>query len=375
MTGSPTRTTVLVVSKPICPPWTDSSRVLVRDLVRAGADVAFRVLGTPDFHPAWPGVTWEPVYRHAGRYAPGLRQNLVPLLRLLRPRLGADVLHFFFAPNPRTSAVVRLLSAPRRQRTVQTICSAPSRFDGVARLMFADRVVAVSEHTARRLQVAGVPHVRTIHPGVDPERLVPADPNPYRDALGLQERPVVLFAGDLEESAGVGTLVEAWPRVRAHVPNAVLVMACRPKTAEATVAQQRLRHELAATGTAASVRLLGEVDDMASLLDACDVCVLPVRSLYRKMDVPLVLLEAMALGKPVVTSDVEPLCEVLRVGGGLAAPCGDAEALAARLVEVLTGTDRRAALGAEAREAVRTYWNAARMARQYAALYAELRAA
>ena len=110
----------LLISKPIAPPWHDSGKNLVRDLVRHCPEVAHRVLTTRGFSLDLDHVTEEPLYGKPGAFAPGLLQNARVLARLLRPD-RQQVYHFFFAPNPRTSSVARLALTFKRRATVQTI--------------------------------------------------------------------------------------------------------------------------------------------------------------------------------------------------------------------------------------------------------------
>ncbi len=71
----------LLISKPIVPPWTDSNKNLVRDLARALQRYRGRVL-VPAGSPL-DGVESEPLYAHAGTYAPALSANARVMARLL----------------------------------------------------------------------------------------------------------------------------------------------------------------------------------------------------------------------------------------------------------------------------------------------------
>jgi glycosyltransferase involved in cell wall biosynthesis len=94
------------------------------------------------------------------------------------------------------------------------------------------------------------------------------------------------------------------------------------------------------------VLFLGHRDDISALLAATDAFVLP--SLFE--GTPLALLEAMAAGKPVVTSAIPGSDELVADGEtGLLVPAGDADALAAALKRIVADPELRARLGAAAR--------------------------
>ncbi len=370
--GAPPLGSILMVSKPVTPPWNDSTKNLVRDIVSQGGDFTFHVMTTPGAPPLGPRVVAESIYSDSGAFSPSLAANLRVMGRLLQPR-GHDLYHFFFAPNPRSSAAARLAMRLRRRPSLQTVCSLPRSFAGVASLLFADRVVTVSESTRRRLEAEGVTGLRTILPGI--ERVPPLPPEQRartRAALGLGEGPVALFAGDYEFSSAARTFTEALLRVGPRLPAARFVFACRIKTAAARAAEAELRAQVLAAGLAERVIFLNQVDEMRELLAAVDLQVMPADSTYAKMDLPLVLLEGLQEGVPVLVADVDPLREILAADVGRAVPPRDPAALAAIMEGLLRDRAQLRALGERGRELVRERFDAARMAREYQALYREL---
>jgi phosphatidylinositol alpha-1,6-mannosyltransferase len=304
---------VLFVSKPIAPPWNDGSKNLVRDVARNLVRARPTVLTTEGAPSLGETVAMEPIYATAGRFAPGLAQNA----RVVRRLLGGDahdVWHFVFAPNPASSTVARVTSRARRLvgwkgRVVQTIASAPRSFDGVSQWIFGDAVVVVSEWMRGRLLGAGVKQeVRVVQPCAE----APAAPSEerkraVRGALDLGDAPVVLYPGDYEVSRGAGTVARAVGAIVRKVPGAIVVFACRAKTPKSAEARAAVEKDLRAAGFLDRTRHAGDVSDMPALLAASSVVAFPVDDLYGKVDIPLVLLEALALGIPVVAARGGPL--------------------------------------------------------------------
>jgi len=141
---------ILFVSKPVVPPWNDSSKNLVRDLALGLARhdaVAFGRRGAPE---RLGRAEIRPIHPRARRgFSPGLRENVRLLTRLA---LGerCDAWHFFFAPNPRTSTIARLTARARGAPTIQTVCSVPTEDADLERVLFGDRVVVLSAGPATR---------------------------------------------------------------------------------------------------------------------------------------------------------------------------------------------------------------------------------
>ena len=371
-----TKQTILMVSKPVAPPWNDSSKNLVKDLVTCGHRFAYRVLVPQGFQLDAPGVTSEPLYRRGSAFSPPLAHNARVLARVLR-RDDAALTHFFFAPNPRSSAAARLALALRPRITVQTVCSTPARFDGVDRLLFAGRVVVVSQHTRQRLEAAGVApqRLRVIPPGIQ----IPARPDPDQRALararyGLpRDRPVVVFPGDYQFSGAAENFIHAAGLLAARDSRVVFVLACRPKQRASLDAERSVLALARSLGIRDRVRSLGQVPDMLQLLAASDLCALVTKSLYAKMDLPLVLLESMALAVPLVVSDQPPLAELIDDPGvGLGVPAGDPPALAAAMGRLLSSPEALTRMGQRARQVAQRRYDIQAVARQYEDLYQQL---
>ncbi len=361
---------MLFVSKPIAPPFHDGAKCLVRDVAMGLRNYRPVVLGTRDAPPLAEGIEVDRVYPTAGGFAPALRDNERVFQRLVfgdRP----DIWHFVFAPNPLSSFAGRVARALRRVATVQTVASAPRSFAGSARLLFGDRVVTTSSWTRDRLLAEGAPAARVavIPPSV-PE-LAPIDAEQARALLREtdlpQGGPLIVYPGDLEVSTGAALLARALPAVFAKSADVHAVFACRAKTERASQAQQRLEHELAPFGR--RVRFVGEVPSLHALLSLATLVAFPVDNLYGKVDLPIAVLEAMALGIPVIALDVGPLREL--VGAHLIPP-GDPGALANACVELLASPERRAELAEKGRAAVHERHRPGQVALAYEAIYGEL---
>lgn len=201
----------------------------------------------------------------------------------------------------------------------------------VLALRRADRVRAVGEHTRRLASESGYRGDLVVYPAWSDYAQVTREP-----PVPLPERPVVLYVGALEPTKGVDVLLEAWPAVRAALPEARLVL----------VGDGSLRGQVdqAMREQGEGVRALGRVprSEVAGRLDAATLLVLPSRS----EGLPLVLLEAMARARAVVASRVGGIPELVEDGAsGLLVPPADPGALGQALLRLLRDPERCAQLG------------------------------
>jgi glycosyltransferase involved in cell wall biosynthesis len=187
-----------------------------------------------------------------------------------------------------------------------------------------------------------------------------------RARLGLPpEAFVIVGVGRFVRVKGFDLLVAALPRVAAAVPRALLVLVGDGPE------RPTLGARAAALGVADRVRWLGPIDGepatLAGLLAAADVCAAPSRNEGMGRS----LVEAMALGVPVVAAAVGGVPAVLGDDAGRLVPPEDVEALAAALVELAEDRALRAKYAESARRRAQRFSTAvaeAEMLRLYADL-------
>ncbi len=193
------------------------------------------------------------------------------------------------------------------------------------------RVIADSQATARDLMhVYGVApeRIAVIYPGLDPAiaRASEAAQQAVRERYQLP-RPFVLYVGTIQPRKNLRRLVEAFARLPASLGGFDLVLAGQTGWLSGEIYAAVQAH-----GLEARVHTPGYIaqEDLPALLSAATCFVMP--SLYEGFGLPV--LEAMACGTPVISSDGGSLPEVAG-DAALLFPATDAEALAAALVRLL----------------------------------------
>jgi len=313
-----------------------------------------------------------PVYGAPGGFTPAFSANLRAAAWLLL-RSRASVWHFVFAPNPRTSVAGRLMRRARGVPVVQTIASPPRSFADPQRLFFGDVLVAQSSWTQRAVQASyegsglSVPRIAVIPPPV-PDVLTPsaAEVESARRELELApEQRYVLYPGDLETSSGAQASAALAERLPALVKDVTTVFAYRRKSAQAAEVAARLAAHL----PRAQTRFVANSPNILALVAGAAAVIFPVDDLWGKVDLPIVLLEAMALGVPVVVLDQGPLSDL---GGVAKVPDLSVDAWLAELGALLGDSDRAQRVVNSQRAALHERHRAALVARAYEDLYLEL---
>jgi glycosyltransferase involved in cell wall biosynthesis len=321
----------------------------------------------PEFEAA--GIPAVDLSMESMLYRPG---PAIQLMRRLRPHLvhthlgKADVVG---AVTARSTGVPVLVSTKHNEDAYLRYPPVGAVAHGIARM--ADRVVVISDAVGRflrrklRLPESHLRRIRYGYPangrraGTDPLASVE-----LKRELGLEPRAtLVTCVARLTKQKGLFDLLRAMSRLREAAPDARLLIVGRGEL------NAKLRGVVSLLGLESVVRFLGFRRDIRRLLSASDLLVLP--SHWEGFG--LVLLEAMAVGIPVVGTRVGAIPEVVADGEtGLLVPPRDPDALATGLVRLLRHPDTAAEMGLAGRRRLAVEFGMKKAVAAHEDLYAEL---
>jgi glycosyltransferase involved in cell wall biosynthesis len=274
---------------------------------------------------------------------------------------GVDVLEVVEALSVPTIMVLHtvLLDPTPRQRFI------------IDRLVDASDVVVTMAETARRRLVS--------HYGVDPSRVtvIPhgaIDHRNFRTSHAVNTRPLVLTWGLLGPGKGIEWAIDAMASLRDVFPRYLVAGKTHPKVLERD--GEQYRQALAARARGLGVDDMVEIDasylamsELANLVAAADVVLLPYDSPDQVTSG--VLIEAVAAGRPVVSTGFPHAVELLATGSGLIVPRRDPDAIAGAVRRVLTEPGLAERMAAQAsRQAPSLVWSS--VAQRYRSLAAGL---
>jgi glycosyltransferase involved in cell wall biosynthesis len=363
---------LMLSSVPLAAPWNGADKNLARILVHYDQENHYLV--QTDSAEPWPTRRVMAIRERDVSPMPTTVQKLRMLDLIRRYAHQVDLIHIVASlrrPTLQSGLILRTMRHAFQKPVVHT---APSLGDLplTSHRLFGDATVVVSAYSYEQLQRHGVRKARVVYPPIDMERLRPAeDLAALARELRLGSR-AVLYPAHYGPHSGIAEIIMAFAQLPAELDDAVLVLACRThKHQNPAEEEHRVWAEAAAAGIADRVRIVSKVRDMPGLISACAVTALVPAQLDSKMDLPMVVLEALALDRPVLIGDHSPMREAL-FDGGLAVPYGKIERLSMALAQLLASEPLRHHLARRGRKTMLEHCDPASTVASYQQIYHEV---
>jgi glycosyltransferase involved in cell wall biosynthesis len=241
-------------------------------------------------------------------------------------------------------------------------------------LMRADHFVAISSDIYNEL----------ISCGVNPSKvfIIPnsVDENLYHPVSGLTKRSfrkklslpmdwtIITYTGRLVSYKGLPLLLKVWKKIQTHYKNALLLLV-GSGSMDIHNCEDEIKDYVRTEGLHNTVLLTGEVRNVNEYLQASDIFVFPTE----KEAFGISLLEAMACGRPVISTNVGGVKDILEHGkNGLVVRPGDSQELYRALDTLISDTTLSAYLGHNARLTVQDKYTTEIVAREYVDLFTNI---
>lgn len=413
---------ILLVTRPLVPPWDEASKNFAYFLAKSISDpnIEFHLLTTGEkLDGVGANYIQHPIFR-SGQFDFEAKARLVAFLGT--KGRSFDIVHFLFTPTPLNAFLAKHLvgTRPKTMQTIATLREERWTEREWKRMFFADRLITYTDYSQRKLQSAGFTNVDRIYPGIDLERFSPKPKDPETLArLNLSPNDFVVsyvgeyarlgatdmiadmlikhlppsspLQGEVSSTRGGGvpdshqdqnptSPLSSGEYTERHLPSdkgdsvekTIFLFALRVKNDADRKKKEELQERFRQTGILDFVRFSDTVFDVASLYNVADIVTFPVADMHGKFDVPLVILEAYACGRPVILSDLPLFGEFSNPHISATIPRGDGEALWQKIAEIRENQNFKSEPEKNAREFVRNNFNLLQTAREYKELYKKI---
>lgn len=369
---------ILLVTRPICPPWDEASKNFAYNLAMNihAPELELHLLTNGILSGLPNSIKQAPIYDSSSW---NFFQKFKSLRYQIKNREKYDIVHYFFTPTPLTSFVIRNFTKSEKTKTIQTIATLREDLFSnnlIRKTFFGDILITYSDFTKNKLAKLGYFNIQKIFPGIDLERFSPAPKN-----IKLMSDWKISAADFVITYPGEYTRLEATDNIIEMIMNLSslkgaggmkFIFACRVKNKKDAEKKEEIREKLARAGVLENIIFTDTYADMEKIYNLSDVIIFPVRNMRGKFDIPLAVIEAMACGKPVVISDLEIFSEFTSDNFSVKIEPGNSGQLSEDVLDLYRNIEKRKMIGLNARKFAETNFDIIKSAEEYRRLYESL---
>lgn len=365
---------ILLVTRPICPPWDEASKNFAYYLSKHIKDSEIHIL-TNGMLPDMPqNVIQENVYV-SGHFNLSQKIKLFKFLR--KNRNNFDIVHYLFTPTKLNSFLIKTF-ARSKAKTIQTVATLREDLysnKDLKKMLFAGLIITYSDYSKNKLEKLGFVNATRIYPGINLDLYSPAPKNPkLMKKFGfLDDDFVINFAGEYTRLNAIDDVIEAFIEASMEASNMKLSLAVRIKNEKDAQKKKEVIEKLKQNGVFEKVSFQDDGSyQMQDIFNLCNVSLFPVQNMNGKFDIPLVVVEAMSCEKPVIVSNIPILREFANEQNSVTIEAGNVKQLSEKILDIYKNKQKYVEIGKNARKFVEDNFDIKKVAEKYQEIYKNL---
>ena len=361
---------VLMITRPLGKPWNEGGKNLAYGLANNIKDYKINILTKKNFSDKInSNVTAEKIYSSSNKGKISYVDKIRLFIRLLK-KDEAHIYHFIYTPELFTSLFNRFILRLKNKKSVQIIPTPIANKIFINLLIFADKVIVLSESTKSKLINMGFKNIIKINSGIDVNFFKPRDKDvSLLKKLNLEKKFIVLVPIELEPRRGTRVTLKSILELSNlnEFKNLFFIFSYRKK-------DKNLKERNFITSTLNKKNIsnfifLENFHDIRSLISISDIILYPILNMNEKQEIPMILLESLSMKKPIIITDMPPLNEILKLKCGIKVKKGDFRELSKNLLMIMRNLKLRRIMGKNGRKMVLEYFNIEKLAKEYERLY------
>ena len=372
---------ILLLTRPICPPWDEGSKNFAYTLAKHASDFEIHILTCAengDSISTWRSNLHSNIICHDIYSSPKL--DFVQKLRLLKFLWkfdDYDIIHSLFTPTKMNSCFLRL-NLKKGAKIIQTVATLREDLyseEDFKKILFSDLIITYSDYAKEKLEKMGFENVKRIYPGIDVNLYSPAPKNPelMKKFETSEDDFVINYAGEYVRLGDMDDVIASFSDLAKQQKNLKLHLAVRVKNQKDADKKKEIIKKLKKENVLERVAFIDDGSyTMEEIFNLADISIFPVRTMAGKFDIPLVVIEAMACGKPVIATNLERLKYFLNNENSILIPPGNREVLKQNILYLLNNPERRQDLAKKSMEYVRGNFDVMKIVKEYEEVYEKI---
>ena len=350
---------ILLVTRPISPPWDEGSKNFAYYLAKniRNEKLEINLMGKNDLPELPKNVRLHKIYTTSEIRDFNFFQKIRSLFFQFKTKGQFDINHYFFTPTKLNSFLIKNFLKSAKTKTVQTIAALREDLwsdEDIKKLIFADLVITYSNYAKNKLGSLGFKNVKRIYPGIDLEKYKFQQKNPaLLKKYNLKNSDFIInFTGEYVRLGAMDRVIESFIEISKKIPEARLFLAVRIKNEKDAQKKKGIIEKIKQASISEKVSFY-EKDEEFSMNDVyniCDISLFPVENMYGKFDIPLAVIEAMACEKPLILTDLEILKELGNQNNAVVIKKDDNHSLTNAILDLYQNKEKREQLGKNARK-------------------------
>ncbi|MFA6047670.1 MAG: glycosyltransferase family 4 protein [Parcubacteria group bacterium] len=388
MTEENPRKKILLVTRPIAPPWDEASKNFAYYLAKT-LDMHDFYLLTNGFLPDLPPHIHQKAIYTSNKLTYMQRIRLLKLRHILREDF--DVIHYMLTPTKLNAFSFKTFINKKRARTIQTIATLREdlfKDKDFKDILFADLIITYSDYAKNKLNAIGFNNIKRVYPGIDLDlyKKTPKD-REIQKLFNISDDDFVFqyIGGEYARLGAMDNIVSLITKFSTELRKRKIII-CFPgrmKDEKDFEKKAEVKKIIKEAGAEDIVRYSDEIEAQASLQsrgpdwmskvnNTCDAVLFPVKNMKGKFDIPLFVPEAMACEKPVIISDLPILKELTNEHNSVIIPQDDVDALYQAILDLYENSEKCTSIGKEARKFAEENFDIKNIAEIYRKIYDKL---
>ena len=366
---------ILLVTRPICPPWDEASKNFAYYLSQNIKNCEIHIL-TNKILPDLPkNIVQENIYTSSNF---GIFQKIKLFYFLRKNKNYFDIIHYLFTPTKLNSFLIKNFTLGK-SKTIQTIATLREDLycnKDLRKMLFSDLVITYSDYSKNKLEKMGLEKTKRIYPGIDLDLYSPA-PKDKKLLDNFQIKSddfVATYHGEYTRLGGTDKLISAIIQNSDKIKedNIKIILACRTKNEADRKKKEETEKMIKESNLEENVFLPETFKSLEKIFNLADVVLFPVENMHGKFDVPLVVIEAMASEKPIIISDLPIFNEFANEQNSVKIESGNMDQFFEKIFDVRKNKDQYVEIGKNARRFVEDNFDIKKTAEKYQAVYESL---
>lgn len=306
---------ILLVTRPLSPPWNEGGKNLAYGIARNTKNNNIHLLVRKNFNEKLnKNIILHKIYPTKHKYNISFFEKFKLFFFLLRIK-NIDIYHFIYTPELYSSFINKLILKIKGKKSIQTIPTRLKDIDKIRNLIFADKIIAITDFTKNLFLNNGIKNVIRINTGIDVNYFKPfkKDKN-LLNKFNLIDKYIILVPIDIEKRKSTRMILNLIKDLQ-DIENLKFMVPYR-------ATKEKIKEEIAFKNYLKKLNLSNKIlffrnPDIRNLINISNLMIYPVVDTYEKHEIPMILLECMAMEKPIIMFDIAPFNEIIKNKEGI----------------------------------------------------------